>query len=110
MKQQGSLFRRDDATNILHPNTEPYQHQISRSVANSAIAFESHKRSQYHISQKGRVKAFLMANPKSTLDEISYGTGITQKGTITARFNDLRKEGWDLVDNHGYWSIRKRIL
>ena len=105
---QGTLFRRMDAIGTLHPNTEPFAHQSSRSNANSAIAYENHKRSQFHITQKGRVKAFLMANPGSTLDEISYGTGISQKGTITARFSDLRKEGWDFIDDCGKWSIKKR--
>ena len=109
MKQQGLLFRRDDATNILHPNTDPFAHQKAASNAQSAIAFENHKQSGKADSQKNRIIDFLFLNDGSTLDEISDGVNISQKGTVTARFKEIRIAGYDLINNHGYWSIKKRI-
>jgi len=108
MKQE-TLFRLVDATGNLKPNIDPYAHQKAASNAQSAIAYEKHKASGFHIVAKLRIKAFLFANQGSTLAEISAGTGIEQRGTVSARFENLREEGWDLIDNHGKWSIRKRI-
>ena len=111
MKQE-SFFTVQDATGRLKPAVDsntPLLHQKATSEASSAIAYDLHKHSQYHITQKGRIKAYLTAYPDSTLAEISYGTGIEQRGTVTARFDDLRQDGFDLIDNHGRWSLKKRI-
>jgi len=107
MKQE-TLFSLVDATGNLKPNIDPYNHQSSRSNAQSRLSYDLHKRSQYHITQKLRIKAYLMAYPGSTLAEISAGTGIEQRGTVSARLDDLRRDGFDLIDNHGCWSIKKR--
>jgi len=107
---------------ILSENYDPLSHQKSRSVVNSIIAYEKHKNSSWHISQKNRIKVFILDNQilktgklgarvlvkGVTLDEISAGTGIDQKGTITARINDLRKEGYDFPRNGLEWGIIKR--
>ncbi len=107
MKQE-TLFSIQDITGELKPVTNsntPYNHQLSSSKAQSAIALEIHKASRWHIPQKERIKAFLLRNPGSTLAEISAGTGILQRGTVTARFENLREEGWNMIDNKGKWSI-----
>ena len=108
MKQE-TLFRLVDATGNLKPNIDPYNHQKAASNAQSSLAYEKHKASQFHITQKLRIKAYLMAYPGSTLAEISAGTGIKQRGTVSARLDDLRRDGFDLIDNHGHWSLKKRI-
>jgi len=109
---QETLFTVQDASGRLKPvvdNNTPLLHHKVAGNANSAIAYEKHKASQFHIVAKLRIKAFLFANQGSTLDEISAGTGIIQKGTITGRFENLRQDGYDLIDNHGRWSLKKRI-
>jgi len=108
MGDQTTLFKPVGRLGTLEPNLDPFNHQVSRGKANSAIALTKHKASGFHIAQKLRVKAFLFANQDSTLDEISAGTGITQKGTITARFEALRQDGFDLPNDHGKWKIKKR--
>jgi len=118
---QETLFKFNDESKGTRPSYDPFSHQKSRSEANSAIALENLRKSQRHISQKNRIKAFLMANQVLitkrnarvlkkglTLDEIAIGTGIGQKGTITGRFADLRENGFDLLNNHGQWGIVKR--
>ena len=111
MLKQQSFFTVQDATGRLKPavdsNTPLLHHKVTGKV-NSAIAYDLHKGSQYHITQKLRVRAFLLANQGSTLNEIKAGTGIDQKSTICARLDDLRKDGYDTPNNHGRWSIVRR--
>ena len=109
MCEQQSLFRDAVTGEVIELMGEPYQHQISRSRTSSALSLAKVKAKGFHISQKNRIKAFLLRNPKSTLAEISAGTGIIQKSTITARYEILRKEGWNLLNNKGKWSIKRRI-
>jgi len=108
MSDQTNLFKPVGRRGTLEPNLDPFNHQKSRGAAQSAIALAKHKASGFHIIQKLRVKAFLFANQGSTLDEISAGTGIVQKGVITGRFDNLRKDGYDLPNDHGKWKIKKR--
>jgi len=108
MNKQENLFKPVGRCGTLEPNLDPFSHQASRGKANSALALAKHKAAGFHILQKDKIKAYLRKYPESTLDEISWGTGIVQKGVITARFDDLRKDGWDLLNNHGKWSVRKR--
>jgi len=112
MLKQETLFRVQDATGQLKPvidsNTPLLHHKVTGKV-NSAIAEQNFKAKGYHITQKLRIKAYLMAYPGSTLAEISAGTGIKQRGTVSARLDDLRRDGFDLIDNHGHWSLKKRI-
>lgn len=110
-KEQGALFTAQGATGALKPainSNTPLQHQKAASKAQSAIAEQDFKAKGYHIPQKLRIKAFLTAYPGSTLAEISFGTVIGQRGIVSARIDDLRKDGYDLIDNHGCWSIRER--
>ena len=111
---QPSLFSVQDRTGRLKPsggsNTTPLLHQKAYSNAQSALALEKFKASGFHIAQKDRIKAYLRKYQGSTLDEISAGTGIDQHGTISARLDDLRKDGYDLLNNHGKWSIKNRRL
>jgi len=108
---QPSLFSIQDSTGQLKPvvnsNTPLLHHKVVSNVQ-SAIAERKFKEAGYHISQKNRIKAFLLRNQGSTLDEISAGTGIDQKSTITARLDDLRHDGWDFPNNHGRWSTKRR--
>ena len=108
MCEQQSLFRDAVTGEVIELMGEPYQHQISRSRTSSALSLAKVKAKGFHITQKNRIKAFLLRNQGSTLDEISAGTGIIQHGSITARFEDLRKSGYDLLNNHGKWLIKKR--
>lgn len=110
---QADMFRRRDATGALKPktlNNEPFQHQRTRSNASSAIALDSYAHSGALKIDKELIKEDLFKNPASTLSEISARTGIVQHGTITGRFENLREDGYDLLNDCGRWTIVKRNL
>jgi len=115
---QTDLFKPVGRRGTLEPNLDPYQQQKSRSRANSAIALEKHTYSGNRQIQAEAVKNYLLLHPNSRIREIKnnlvyidkhgFERMIEDVGTISARFDDLRKDGWDLLNNHGKWSVRKR--
>ena len=128
MKKQESLFRITDITGTLRPNIpqEPQSQnsafkkqgpltkherylnkQKSLGRENSAAAEQKFKESGRHIPQKKRIIDFMFAHQGSTLAEISEGTGIDQHGTITARFDDIRKDGYYVLPCGGHWTIKR---
>ncbi len=94
------------------PTNDPFRHQKSRSGASSAIALEFYTESGKRKAHKELIKECLFKNQGDkglTLIEISAITKIIQHGTITGRFEDLRKDNYNLLNDCGRWTIKKRI-
>jgi len=118
---QPSLFRILDSTGRLKPvdnSSTPLLHQKAYSNAQSALALERFTASGDRQTLTEAVGAYLFAHQGTTTQEIVdhlvyiNKKGIVKRpkntGDVSGRYEDLRKKGYDLLNDHGKWSIKKR--
>jgi len=117
MNKQENLFKPVGRRGTLEPNLDPYSHTKARSNAQSALALERFMASGDRQTLTEAVGTYLFAHQGTTTQEIVdhlvyiNKKGIVKRpkntGDVSGRYEDLRKKGYDLLNDHGKWSIKK---